>query len=375
MTLKVKVRVPATTANMGPGFDCLGMALAMYNEVEFEIAGCAAGHGKRSSSCTFPCSKATLPLSSTSSDGERGSSCSFSRSGKLRSREGSSTTPESKNLIYRSFVSTLRRLGVIPQSVIVRTLKAGIPVARGLGSSAACIVAGVLAAREAAAKLGGEEMSLAQAIDLAVEIEGHPDNVVPAVLGGMTVAVWTGESSTVSTDGTAGAPGASKAGSGYGSPAGETRRRVVCCRIDPPRDLTLAAFVPDFRLATEQARGALPATYSREDAVFNIGRAALLLASLVSGDFSCLRTAVDDRIHQPYRLPLIAHSNDVISAARTAGSEAEFVSGSGPTIMALVRGDGNAFAQDVSRELAGIPGGWVLHLLKPDDRGAVAWVE
>ncbi len=137
----------------------------------------------------------------------------------------------------------------------------------------------------------------------------------------------------------------------------------------------MAALVPDFRLSTEEARSALPAQYDRADAVSNIGRAALLTASLASGDLSCLRAAVEDRIHQPYRLPLIAHSREVIEAARAAGSEAEFVSGSGPTIMALLRGDGAAFAAQVSDRLARIPGGWVVHLLKPERSGAQVWVE
>jgi homoserine kinase len=335
MSIRVKARVPATTANMGPGFDCLGMALDLYNEMEFEVE---VGGG--SPDIKWP------PVDSPGTGLGPGLECQAG-------------TPPGKNLIYRSFALTLDRLGVACHSTRLRTLRTDIPIARGLGSSAACIVAGVLAAREVAVQVGAGTMSLAQAIDLAVEVEGHPDNVVPATLGGMTVAVWTEESSTAL---------------GEGPPTDEHRRRVVHCRMDPPKDLTLAAFVPDFRLTTEQARGALPATYSREDAVFNIGRAALLTACLASGDLSRLRTAADDRIHQPYRLPLIAHSRDVIAAARAAGSEAEFVSGSGPTIMALVRGDGNAFAAEVAGKLAGIPGGWVLHLLKPALSGAVAWV-
>ncbi|MGI6662147.1 MAG: homoserine kinase [Bacillota bacterium] len=357
MSLKVKVRVPATTANMGPGFDCLGMALALYNEVEFEVEVHRAVESGRGPSLWPSSSSQSRHLLTPESSAD------------------SVAAPESKNLIYRSFVTTLSRLGVIPKSVRHRMLKTTIPVARGLGSSAACIVAGVLAAREAAARFGAREMSLSDAIDLATEIEGHPDNVVPAALGGLTVAVWRVDASAASGDRAAGSLGPSEEGLGDGPPSGEPRRRVVYCRLDPPKDLTLAAFVPDFRLSTEQARAALPAAYSREDAVFNIGRAALLTACLASGDLGPLRTAVDDRVHQPYRLPLIAHSKDVIAAARAAGSEAEFVSGSGPTIMALVRGDGNGFAREVSPKLAAIPGGWVLQLFRPDGRGAIAWVE
>lgn len=323
MSIKVKVRVPATTANMGPGFDCLGMALTLYNEAEFEVA--AAGTG----------------------------------GGESRTPEDLSGVTDSKNLVCKSFVTALLRFGVAPKSVSFRMLKTGIPVARGLGSSAACIVAGVLAAREAAARLGAGRVGLGEAIDLATEIEGHPDNVVPAILGGITVAVCADE------------PGGDL---GDVTQRRESRR-VICRRLEPPKDIALAAFVPDFRLSTEEARAALPATYSRHDAVFNISRAALLTASLATGDLTSLRTAVDDRIHQPYRLPLIAHSKDVIEAARAAGSEAEFVSGSGPTIMAVLRGDGDGFAQEVSRKLAAVPGGWALYLLKPDDRGAVVSVE
>lgn len=353
MSLKVRVRVPATTANLGPGFDCLGMALSLYNELEFEISDAGrfdAGGTEGISQGDVPQRDALQTDTSQRGGAQRDAS---QRDGPQRD------APEPRNLVVRSFSECLRRLEVSAGWVRYRALKTDIPVARGLGSSAACIVAGVLAAREVAARLGGKEMSLSEAIDLATEIEGHPDNVVPAAIGGLTAAVWEG------------GPGDEDGGSLGPVPSS----RVVYCRLAPPEELTMAALVPDFRLSTEEARSALPGSYGRADVVFNISRAALLVAAVATGDLGVLRTAVQDRVHQPYRLPLIPNASEVLAAARGAGSLAEFVSGSGPTIMALLRGDGTEFSREVLPRLARIPGGWKIYLLKPDHRGAVVWAE
>lgn len=315
--MRVRVRVPATTANLGPGFDCLGLALSMCNEVEFHVEG-VAGTGQ-----------------TTSSKGNRVVRVT-SEGRPYRS------VPLSKNLVYRSFSHAISLLGITVSSVNIDVLRTEIPIARGLGSSAASITAGVLAAREVSRGLGRSSISPDEAIDIAVEIEGHPDNVVPAMVGGMTVAALTGESG----------------------------RRTVYSRVPVPESLVFAALVPGFRVSTEDARKVLPENYSRADAVFNVGRAALLIASLAAGDLSALRTATADKLHQPYRLALIPHSAEVIRAAREAGSIAEFLSGSGPTIMAVVEGDGADFARRISSRVAGISGKWAVHLLRPDHGGA-----
>ncbi|MGI6632575.1 MAG: homoserine kinase [Bacillota bacterium] len=325
--MRLRLRVPATTANLGPGFDCLGMALSLYNEVEFRVDGefrldlqparCAEGHRHEK--------------------GISGQSVSILSDGKPNL-----TVPLAKNLVYQSFVRASDVLGLRLPPVTIEILTTEIPIARGLGSSAACIVTGVLAANTLACQCGGG-LSFSEALDLAVDIEGHPDNVVPCAVGGMTVAVRA---------------------------ESEGRVRTFYSRIGVPDGLTFAALVPGFRLTTEDARRALPESYSRGDAVFNVGRAALLAASFASGDFGALRVAMDDRLHQPYRLGLIPHSAEVIEACRRAGSAAEFLSGAGPTIMAIVRGDGAGFSKEVSPRLAGIPGNWIVHLLEPDTSGA-----
>lgn len=332
--MKVRVRVPATTANMGPGFDCLGMALSLHNEFEFEVEARSAG-GRDEGPDEIAGNAADEATSEA--DVRVTAACSGVRV--LSDGKPYTLIPLSKNLVYQSFARTLRLLGAEICGVTLTVLRTDIPIARGLGSSAACIVAGVLAAGRIAEELIGYRLSCSDAMDLAVEMEGHPDNVVPAMVGGMTAAVME-------------------------------ECRTVYSGIPVPHGLTFAAIVPSFRLSTEEARGVLPERYSRSDIVFNVGRAALLAASFAAGDVGVLRVAVEDRIHQPYRLGLIPNSAEVISSARAVGSQAEFLSGSGPTIMAVIEGDGDRFALDVSQRLANISGGWVVHLLKPEMSGA-----
>lgn len=336
--MRVRVKVPATTANIGPGFDCLGMALALYNEVEFLVEGApepAVHTGER-----------------VGADGEASAGTPVVRL--LSCGRPHDTIPLPKNLVYQSFSRTLAAIRLRVSSVTLDALRTEIPVARGLGSSAACIVGGVLAARKVAEELGHCRMTFQEAMDLAVEMEGHPDNVVPAMVGGMTAALSVPRPAGLA------APGE----------ADEGRLQTLYARINIPGGLIFAALIPKFRMSTEEARRALPETYGRADTVFNIGRTALLVASFASGDMSYLRTAACDRVHQPYRLRLIPSSEEVIKAARESGAAAEFLSGSGPTVMAIVPGDGTRFAEEVSRRLADIPGGWTVHLLKPDMSGA-----
>lgn len=292
---RVNVRVPATTANIGPGFDSLGMALCLYNEFSVEETDRegieVVGSGGQ------PYSAVPLP----------------------------------KNLLVKSLLSALDKFGYRQRGLLVTVQKAGIPVARGLGSSAACIVAGILAA----GRIAGADLRQCELLDLAADMEGHPDNTTPAILGGMTIAVRDGG--------------------------------IAYSRVSIPQNLGLVAMIPRFRLSTSKARKALPTTYPREDCVFNIGRAALLVSALSNGDLSILRTAAADRIHQPYRLELIPGAAGIMAQARELGSLAEFISGAGPSLMAVVSKDAPAFAREMGRRL---PAKWRAVSLRPDFEGA-----
>lgn len=295
----VRVKVPCSTANMGPGFDVMGTALTLYNETSFEeiedgLIVSEAHRGKRGA----------LPA---------------------------------KNLLYTSYASTMEICGRLVGGVKITGLERGIPVSRGLGSSAACIVAGVLAANH----VMNEPLTLQEVIEVATDIEGHPDNVVPALVGGMTVSVRDGG-------------------------------KVVYAKVPIPESLAFVAIIPGFRLSTKKARRVLPRAHSRADCVHNVGRAALLVASLASGDLVKLRTATGDKLHQPYRLRLIRGAHRVLTIARELGSSAEYVSGAGPTLMALVDGHEKAaaFTSALNGELSRLAGGWKAQQLRPDLRGA-----
>ncbi|HLH20934.1 MAG TPA: homoserine kinase [Chloroflexota bacterium] len=256
------VQVPATSANLGPGFDALGMALGLSNtvyvepsaELSIEVVGEGAGE----------------------------------------------LAPGPENLVYRALARVAERLGTRPPPVRLRC-ENGIPLARGLGSSSAAIVAGLLVGN----RLHGDALNVPQLLDLAVEIEGHPDNVTPALLGGVRVCV-----------------------------AGERGPVQAVVRLERPLQAVL--FVPDFPLSTAAARALLPASLPLGDAVYNLGRAALLVAALTSGDYALLREATRDRLHQPARSALFPAMPAFFAAALQAGALGAFLSGAGPTLLALV---------------------------------------
>jgi homoserine kinase len=265
---QVRVRVPASTANLGPGFDALGMALGLYNEIEVALEGDG------------------LRLEVDGEGAER-----------LQALGG-------RNLVSRSVMETLERLGLRESGFRIRMLNR-IPLSRGLGSSSAAAMGGVAAAAAlAGASLGPEEL-----LDLALPFEGHPDNITPALLGGLTVSTLVGG-------------------------------KVCCVKLPVPDGLQAVAVVPEFSLSTAKARKALPHLVPREDAVFNVGRVALLLAALQSGRLDLLREAAQDRLHQPYRAPLVPGMPEVLAEGERAGALACFLSGAGPTLLALTTGDG-----------------------------------
>lgn len=280
----VKVRVPATSANLGPGFDCLGLALDWWNEAEFALEG----------------------------DGLR-----VEISG-----EGTGALPQDDtNLVAAAARRLYGRAGApVPAGLRITCLNR-IPLGSGLGSSAAAALLGLLGAN----RLLGDPFSPDEVLALATEIEGHPDNAAPALWGGLTAAV-------------------------------KTASGVVSRRIEVPA-LALAVAVPQFDLPTHAARAALPAQVSMADAVYNLSCTALVVEALRTGDVDLLSQVMDDRLHQPYRLPLIPGAEAARRAALEAGAAACVLSGAGPSLLAVARGDPHPLAEAMAASFraAGLP--------------------
>lgn len=293
---RVRVRVPATSANLGPGFDCLGLAVGRYDEVDVELAG----------------------------DG-----LAVEVAG-----EGADDLPRDEtHLVVASLLRTAERLGVRLPGLRLRARNT-IPHGRGMGSSAAAVCAGVLAARAFFAD-GDTRLPDEELLDLAAGIEGHPDNVAACLLGGLTLA-WAD-------------PGAG----------------VRAERLEPHEGLRPVLFVPISRLSTSAARGLLPATVPHADAAANAGRAALLVHALTA-EPGLLLPATEDRLHQAYRAPAMPASAELLARLRADGVPA-MVSGAGPSVLALpapLASLGTAMAEY-------LPSGWSLYVLPVDRTGAV----
>ncbi|GAA2727183.1 homoserine kinase [Cellulomonas aerilata] len=298
---RVRVRVPATSANLGPGFDALGLALGVHDDLEFRALGTAdvviKVHG-----------------------------------------EGAGEVPDGEaHLVVRALRHALDHVSA-PQVGVHLECTNRIPHGRGMGSSAAAVVAGLLAARGLVADpdaLGDDVV-----LRLATELEGHPDNAAPAILGGATVA-WC-------------------------EPDGA---RAV--RIGTHADLAPLVLVPDVRLATRTARGLLPATVPHADAALAAGRAALLVHALGHRP-DLLHAATEDRLHQRYRAPAMPDSLALVDALRARGVAA-VVSGAGPTVVALAcaTGPGTTDADEAVRDVCGAArGDWQVLVPGIDTGGA-----
>lgn len=289
MRNKVVVRAPATVANLGPGFDCLGLALAWYDEIRIE--------------------RHAGPLEITASG-----------------LGAENVKRDESNYVYMGLRAVL---GDDLPGLRIHKLTS-VAYGRGFGSSAISIVAGLVAGRA----LGVTEHSDAALLEMATEMEGHPDNVAPCMLGGVTVI-----------------------GGG----------KVL--RLDEPMSLRALVCVAPSRLATKTARGILPETYTRADAVTNLGRAALLAATLADerSDPDLLLAATEDTFHQPPRFELMPDTGDLVRGLRQKGIAA-FLSGAGPSVAALVPVNRAEDAEHDARALA--PDGWEVRLEDFDDGGA-----
>lgn len=267
----VKIRVPASSANLGPGFDSFGIALSLYNDYTFELAdhleiiGCPPQYS------------------------------------------------DERNLSIIAFKATLKVLGQ-PYTGVKMTVDAQIPFCSGLGSSAATIVAGAKGANA----LYGNPLTNDQLLKICNDIEGHPDNVAPAIYGGMTVSVVQN-----------------------GIP--------YCVQYPVHPDLRFVVMTPDFPLATKESRRVLPQMVSRQDAIYNLSHAGLLPKALELGDERLIRLAIQDRLHEPFRRPLITDLTLVEKAATDLGAIAFCISGAGPTCLCITKDP--TLAQKLEQEL------------------------
>ena len=281
---KITVRVPATTANIGPGFDSMGCALALYNYITCEV----------------------LPA------------------GKLVITGCPEPYQNEENLAVQGYRAVLSRLG-LPNEGLSLNIRAEIPVCRGLGSSAAL--------------LHGSPLPPAELLEVTNEIEGHPDNLAPAIYGGLTASLVE-----------------------------DGKPRTVKLPLSPT--LRWVAAIPDFELSTHLARAVLPKEVAFVDAVYNASHVAVLVGALRRGDRELIAMALRDRLHQPYREKLIPEYNKVKTAAEQCGAIAFCISGAGPTLLALT--DEASFAAQFAEKCKRLEHRWNIMELAVDTEGIVA---
>ena len=297
----IRIQVPATSANLGSGFDALGIALTLYNQIWME-----------------------------EEDGIF-----------ISSRDGLDVPTGEDNLIYWAAKQLYDECGAKLPGLRIEQ-QSDIPMTRGLGSSSACIVAGLLGAN----RLLGNPFDRHEIVNLANRLEGHPDNTTPAVLGGLVASAVE-------------------------------NRRVYSVSVPVAPKIRFAVLIPPFELKTEVARGVLPQEVSRQNAVYNLSRSALITASLFSGSLENLRVAVQDTLHQPYRAHFIPGMEQVFRITYELGSYGTYISGAGPSIIAII---GDEVSQDfekyaIERLEEKEISGWQLKILKSDSHGAAVFLD
>ncbi|MBE7030527.1 MAG: homoserine kinase [Ruminococcaceae bacterium] len=293
----IRVRVPATSANLGPGFDCMGVALTMYNEV------CVEEIERGLEIVVLDDSKRFLPQ-------------------------------DENNYVYAAMQKVFAEAGHSVKGLRL-TLNSNIPVTRGLGSSSAGIVSGLVAANH----MIGSPLPKERLLTLATELEGHPDNVAPALYGGFVVSV-------------------------------QDHKRVYACKNQISERLKFAAMIPNFYLQTKKSRSVLPRYTSYRNAVYNIGHASLLTAALISGDFDAITAGMRDRLHESYRLPYIKGGECIMKNAIRSGALGTYVSGAGPTIISVIDRNYNGFETSMNNLIRTRLNNWSFKLFSVDNGGA-----
>ncbi len=268
--MKVSVQVPATIANLGCGFDCFGLALPLYNEVSLEET-------------IMPGSGVEINILDASSN---------------------NIPTDKNNIVYRAIELLYNYVGQAPTELKI-TIRTGIPIARGMGSSASVITGGLIAANE----LLGKPADLDVLLSIANEIEGHPDNITPAFVGGVTLASI------------------------------EETGSVTYRQLPWPKDWKVTVCVPDFELATDISRSVLPEMVSMKDAIFNLRRASEFVHAIHTKDEELMQLAMQDRLHQPYRMKLVPGLNSIMENLKhTEGVLGCVLAGAGPSIAVISNG-------------------------------------
>jgi len=267
--MKVSVKIPATVANLGCGFDCFGLALPIYNTVSIQET-------------VLPGSGIEINIHNEDSD------------------ESTDNIPTDKNnIVYQAIELLYNFIGQTPAELKI-DINTGIPIARGLGSSASVVVGGLIAANE----LLGRPADKAVIASIATEIEGHPDNVIPSIYGGVNLSSWEDDGS------------------------------VVFSQLPWNNDWKITVCIPDYELATDISRSVLPETVQLKDAIFNLRRTAMFVSALYTKDDNLLKLSLKDRLHQPYRTKLVPGLNAIIKNLKhTKGVIGCTLAGAGPAII------------------------------------------
>ena len=293
----IKVKIPASSANMGAGFDTLGVAVGLYNRLRIE---------------EIP---SGLEIKTYNSGGY--------------------VLQNENNLIYRAMRVVFDTVGYEPSGIRI-IQNSSIPMTRGLGSSSACIIGGMVGANA----LSGRKLSYSEILNLAAQMEGHPDNVAPAMYGGFCVSLM------------------------------ENNQVVTKSHKLNPK-IKFAVMIPDYFVPTKKSRGLLPEQVNLKDAAFNISRASMFQAALITGDMEKLRYAAQDRLHQPYRKDYVDGMEDIFKKSYEAGSRATYLSGSGPTIVSVIDGQYDEFEKEMSSFFAENAHKWKCRILSIDNVGTV----
>lgn len=292
----VRVRVPATSANLGPAFDSLGIALTCYNEYEFSI--------EDKNDIVF---------------------------------EGVEKEFQNKNnIIFMAMKRVFDKYNFSFNGLRIKIIEQDIPISRGLGSSSSCIVAGLIGAFA----LMGKDVNKEEVLDLAVKIEGHPDNVCPAIFGGLISAIILDD------------------------------KRIIYNSVNVKEGIKFIALIPKFKLSTEKARAILPSEVTFNDCIYNISRVALLISVFANGNYELLEEANKDKIHQPFRSKLIKDFDIVYNKAIELGGLSCFLSGAGPTLMTIIKEEDNKFIDKFKKFMNENNIDWDIKELIIDKQGA-----
>jgi len=272
--MKVSVKVPATSANIGPGFDCLGLALPIYNTITIEET-------------VLPGTGIEINI--------------IPEEESIDEMQFDSIPRDENNIVYKAVEMLYNSIGQEPTELKIN-IQSQIPITRGLGSSSSIVVGGLLAAN----KLLGNPADEAALLAIATEVEGHPDNVAPAILGGFVLA-------NQELDGT-----------------------LTYCKLDWPDEWDITVCIPDFELSTEIARSVLPKEVPMQDAIFNAKHLAMLIQAVNTKDAKLMKVALKDRLHQPYREKLVPGMKEIMEAFKHEdGVLGAVLSGAGPAMLVI----------------------------------------